>query len=291
MAISPDMRMERKPNFLAATISVALVLFLLGTLGLFLLQGSTLLKYMREQVELIIEISTEADADAPATIKTYLLKRPYLKTGSLRFVSREEALEQMNKDFGSDAVDLELPNPLYDVYLFNVKANYLYPDSLESIRADINNLSSVSDVYYQRGLVEQLTGNLEKLAWIALGVGLLALLVGMVLIHNTIRLSLYANRFLIKTQELVGASWAFISKPYLDRSLIRGALSGLVAGVGVMLLNWWMLESAPDLRRSQSLTAILLLIGVLIVLGMLINWLSTYFTVRKYLKLREDELY
>ena len=291
MAIAPNLRVERKPNYLAATISVALVLFLLGAIGLFLLQGRAMLQLLREQVELIVEISTEADQSGPKEVERYLRKQEYLKVGSLRFVPKAEALEQMKEDFGTDVVALDLPNPLYDVFLFNVNANYLHPDSLAGIRAGINDLPSVTDVYYQEGIVDVLARNLRKLSWIALAVALLALLVGVVLIHNTIRLSLYSNRFLIKTQELVGASWTFISRPYLKQGLLRGAVSGVLAGIGVFALNWWMLRFAPELRHSQSGLAVIVLIIALFLLGMLINWVSTYYTVRKYLKLREDELY
>lgn len=281
----------RRPNFFYAIISVAAVLFLVGFFGLLLLQTQQLAKVMKEQVDLIVELTGDPALEDRQALENILQKSPFVKTGSLDFTSREEALELMSDELGEEFIDLDLPNPLYDVYTFNVPARYLTEDSLSQIQAVLRQNPIVSDVYYQESLVDQLLRNANRLGWILLAVGVFFIVLALTVIHNTIRLSLYANRFLIKTQELVGATWEFISRPYLRRSLLHGFISGLLATGALVLIQWWLQEEIPELRSLQNPAAFGILFAGLILLGMLINWLSTYFVVRKYLRLRADDLY
>ena len=281
----------RRPNFFYAIISVAAVLFLLGFFGLLLLQTQRLAKVMKEQVDLIVELASDPALEDRQALENTLQQSPFVKTGSLEFTSREEALEMMSEELGEEFIDLDLPNPLYDVYTFNVPARYLTEDSLTQIQTVLRQNPIVSDVYYQESLVDQMLRNANRLGWILLIVALFFVVLALTLIHNTIRLSLYANRFLIKTQELVGATWEFISRPYLRRSLLHGFISGLLATGALVAIQWWLQEEIPELRSLQNPAAFGILFAGLIVLGMLINWLSTYFVVRKYLRLRADDLY
>lgn len=281
----------RRPNFFYAIISVAAVLFLLGFFGLLLLQTQRLAKVMKEQVDLIVELTSDPALEDRQALENTLQRSPFVKTGSLDFTSQEEALELMSEELGEEFIDLDLPNPLYDVYTFNVPARYLTEDSLSQIQTVLRQNPIVSDVYYQESLVDQLLRNANRLGWILLAVGIFFIVLALTLIHNTIRLSLYANRFLIKTQELVGATWEFISRPYLRRSLLHGFISGLLATGALVAVQWWLQEEIPELRSLQNPAAFGVLLAGLILLGMLINWLSTYFVVRKYLRLRADDLY
>jgi cell division transport system permease protein len=180
---------------------------------------------------------------------------------------------------------------LYDVFTFNVAASYLDADSLTQIRAVLLQQDAINDVYYQESLVDQLARNMQKISWILFGVSILFVILALSIIHNTIRLDLYANRFLIKTQELVGASWEFISRPYLRKALWHGFLSAVLAIVLLLILQFWFQQQLPEIRQLQHPLAFTSLFFLLIILGMFINWVSTYFVVRKYLSLREEDLY
>lgn len=282
---------RQKPRYIYTILSVAAVLFLLGFFGLLLLQTQQLTKVLKEQVDIIVELVAETEEYDQQKIRQQLENSSFVLDKSVSFTSREEALELMSDELGEDLLSLDLPNPLYDVFTFNVSATYLNADSLAQIRAVLVAQEVVSDVYYQESLVDQLARNMQKLSWILLGVSILFVILALSVIHNTIRLDLYANRFLIKTQELVGASWEFISRPYLRKALWNGFLSALFAIALLLLLQLWFQQQLPEIKQIQHPTAFISLFLLLIILGMFINWVSTYFVVRKYLSLREEELY
>ncbi|MCB0636143.1 MAG: permease-like cell division protein FtsX [Lewinella sp.] len=283
--------LSRRPRYLYTIVSVAAVLFLLGFFGLLMLQIRQLTTSLKEQVDIIIELAPETDSLRHDSVAELLHRSPFVKAGSVQFTSRDEALELMSEELGEDLLALDMPNPLYDVFTFNVPASYLAPDSLTQIRTVIMQHPLVNDVFYQESLVDQIARNARRLSWILLAIALFFIALALTVIHNTIRLALYANRFIIKTQELVGATWEFISRPYLRKALWHGALSGLLACAILSLLQWWLQEQLPELKELFSATAFGALFLGLILLGMIINWLSTYYVVRRYLRMRVDELY
>ena len=286
-----EQRAGRRPNYVYTVISVALVLFLLGFFGLLLLQANRLSQALREQVDLIVELHEDSEVADRERVMRALEQATYTKPGTVEFISREQALEQMSAELGEDVLRLDLPNPLYDVVTFNVQSDFLVPDSLANIRNDLRSLAGVSDVFYQENFVERIAANVSRIGWISLAVGVFFVLISMVMIHNTVRLALYANRFLIKTQELVGATWGFITRPYLRRAAVNGLISGLLAATTLVAVQIWLHLQAPELRLLDNPALLAALLVLLPVLGTLISWASTFYVVRKYLRLRVDELY
>lgn len=280
-----------RPNYLYAIISVALVLFLLGFFGLIILQAQQLITVFKERVNLLVELEASTPEGTVSQLKTQLEKSRFVKEGSVQFISREEAADIMREDFGEDFLKLDLPNPFYDVITFNVMARYMERDSLAAIRAEIRSNAYVNDVFYQESLVDDIARNVRRLGYIALGLGFFFIIVAVTLIHNTIRLALYANRFLVKNMELVGASWKFISRPYLWRAAIHGLLSGLLAVTALFLVLYWIQRDLPEIKTLQHPLAVSILFGILVLLGVFINTMSTYYVVNKYLKMRVDDLY
>jgi len=181
-------------------------------------------------------------------------------------------------------------NPLFNQFTFNVNAAYLHSDSLGQIERELEQLAGVRDVYYQEGLVSDIARNMSWLGWLAIGIAALFLFIAVVLIHNTIRLALYANRFLIKNMELVGASWGFISRPYLLRSIGYGSISAILALIGLAGLAWSIQQKLNISDMLPWPTLATLACGLLF-LGISITTLSTFFVVHKYLKMRVDDLY
>lgn len=280
-----------RPNYLYSIISVALVLFVLGFFALMVLNARQLVQGLKEKVNLIVELkegTTEAEA---RQLQEQLAGSSYSKAGSVTYISKEQAAEIMREEFGEDFLKLDLPNPLYDVVTFNVKAAFMDPDSLKKVRESLMEQPAVSDVYYQESLVNEISDNIRSLSLIGLGILIFSIIVAGTLIHNTVRLALYANRFLIKNMELVGASWEFISRPYIRRGAWHGGLSGLLASVALLLLYFWMEKAVPGLQGGQDWGGFLSLALLLCVLGIAINTFSTYYVVRKYLKMRVDDLY
>ncbi len=282
---------ETKPNYLYSIISVALVLFLLGFFGLLILHAQQLVNLFKEKVNVMVEIKPDTVQKDIFILKKKLEEETYVKEGSVYYTSKEDAAALLRDDFGDDFLNLDMQNPLYDVINFNIKAADLDQERLALIKKEIKSNEFVSDVYYQEGLVDSISGNIQKVGWLSLLIGGLFVLVAVYLIHNTIRLAIYSNRFLIKNMELVGATWSFISRPYIMRSIKHGILSALLAIVGLVVLMAIARNDLPEIKALENYGAFTTLFFALIFLGVLITSLSTYYVVHKYLKTSVDELY
>lgn len=278
-------------NYLYVVISVALVLFLLGFFGAAVVQTNDLIGHFKEQVNIIVELEDAAAANELNQFREMILGSDYLIDSSLQFISKEEGATMLNEALGEDLLRADLPNPLYNVFIFNVKADYLMEDSLSQIRKSLLHFSFVSDVYYQESLINELARNFERIGYLAFGVSIFFIIIAVVLMHNTIRLALYSNRFLIKNMELVGASWQFISRPYLLKGMFYGLISSGIAIAGLSLLLWFLTQEVDQINLIESVWKIVLLFIGLIFIGVLITTLSTYYVVNKYLKMRVDDLY
>ncbi len=280
-----------KVNYLNVIFSMALVLFTLGLFGYLMLYGRKLVVAFREGINLIAELKPNANQTDIDHLMSTLQGSRFVKPQSVRFISNEEAARVMAQDFGEDFNKLGLPNPFYHVITFNVYAAYLQPDSLASIRASLRKLPAVNDVFYHHSIADTVAANLKKVALGALAIAVFFIFAAATLIHNTVRLALFANRFLIKNMELVGATWGFISRPYLQRAAWHGLISSTLAGLALWAMHAGLIAWLPLWRSMQSPDILGLLCLGLAVLGVGIGVMSTYLVVRKYLRLRVDELF
>jgi len=281
-----------KTSYLFSIISVALVLILLGFFGMLVLHTNGFINYFKEQINIIVEIKNDAEQGAAHYLEDQLTKEAFVKLGTIKYIPKKEAIELLKKDFGEDFLSYGFNNPLYDVITFNVNADYMQPDQLKKLRNDlIENNPVISDVYYQENMIDTVMNNLSKIGWFSLFVSLLFVLVAITLIHYTVRLALFSNRLLIKNMELIGASWEFISKPYIVQSIKNGLISSIIAISVLLLLLLWARNDLPELALIQPNSNFVLLFLGLIILGVLITGLSTYYVVNKYLKMRMDDLY
>ncbi|MCC6724082.1 MAG: hypothetical protein IT258_06190 [Saprospiraceae bacterium] len=280
-----------KPNYFYTIVSVTLVLFLLGLFGLLVVQGQQMIKMIREQVDVIVELKEESTPDQLDSLKTYLNQSAYSKPNSTEFINKEQGAALMQKEFGQDFGKLDMANPLYDVLVFHVKSDWMQTDSMSLVREDLKTLPYVNDVFYQESVTESIAQNLNKISVWVLGLGLFFIIVAIALILNTVRLALYANRFLIKNMELVGASWGFISRPYLSRSFWQGLLCSLLAITGLTSLLYFVFQNVPDIQSAINLTGVAIVFGVILILGFTIMVFSTYYVVKKYLRMRVDDMY
>jgi cell division transport system permease protein len=265
---------------------------LLGLVGWWMLQANDLTQRLQEDLDIIVELEAERGDTALDQLMLHLRAAPYLRPDTPpEFIKKEESLADMGASLEQDLEALGLNNPLLDVVTFNVPLGYLHTDSLRQIAAEVGELPGVGGVYYQENFVERIAGNARKLGYLLLGLTALFTLVAGLLIHNTVRLSLYANRFQIKTQELVGASWGFISRPFLWRAVGQGIISGGLAAAGLYGLQRWIAEVLPELNLVDEPLLLGSLFGGVVLLGILINFISHYIVVRRYLRLRVDDLY
>jgi cell division transport system permease protein len=283
--------LRAKPNYTYAIISVALVLFLLGFFGLVVVQARQLVNHFKENILILVELNEGRDEAQTDSLADALRAAPFVKRGTLSYTNKDEALQLLKDDFGDDFMQYGFSNPLYDMFSFNVPAGYLRPDSLDRMTAAIKQNKMVSDVFYREQLVQEIGNGIGKFGWIGLTISFFLVFVAAALIHNTVKLAIYSNRFLIKNMQLVGASWDFISRPYIQRSMRNGLYSAISAIVALSLLLLVILKDLPELKSLQSPATLVLMAAMLVALGIGISTYSTYRTVKKYLRARIDDLY
>lgn len=275
---------------LTSTISTTFVLILMGLVVICALTARQLSESVRESLTVTVMLGDEAtNADALA-MKKRLERKAWVK--DITFISREQALEEQTEAMGTDPTDfLGGENPFTPSLEVHLAADYACTDSLLWISKRLKSNKMVTDVIYQKELVERLNSNLRKVTYVLLGIVGLLLLVTLVLINNTVRLSVYSRRFLIHTMKLVGASWGFIRRPFMLRALWIGLAASVLAD-GVLLGGMhtlWQYDPTMQAYVTQE-NAIITAVAVL-ACGLLLTLLCTFISVSHFLSMREGELY
>ncbi len=278
-----------RSSYLTLVVSVSMVLFLLGVLGLVLINARELSDYFRESLSFSIMLNDDAKEADIRMLQKDLDGKLYVK--STEYVSKDEAAVKMKEDLGEDFINFLGDNPLppsIDVFLH---ANYTSPDSVAKIEKYVREYPFVKEVYYQESLLFLINENVRKISLFLLIISSLLFLIALTIINNTIRLSIYSRRFLIRTMQLVGATRAFIRRPFLVQSALHGLLAALLA-MGLLMGLLYLMEKEFFMMFTFESTNLLIILGAsLIVTGVFINLISTYFSVNRYLSISEDKLY
>lgn len=278
-----------RSSYLTLVVSVSLVLFLLGVLGLVLINAKELSDYFRESLSFSVMLSDDAKEADIRMLQKDLDGKLFVK--STEYVSKDEAALKMKEDLGEDFINFLGDNPLppsIDVYLY---ASYTSPDSVAKIEKYVLEYPFVKEVYYQESLLFLINENVRKISFFLLIISTFLFLISLTIINNTIRLSIYSRRFLIRTMQLVGATRSFIRRPFLVQSAFQGLMAALLA-MGLLMGLLYLIEKEFFLMFNFESTNLLILLGVsLIIIGVLINIISTFFSVNRYLSISEDELY
>ena len=278
-----------RSSYLTLVISVSLVLFLLGVLGLLLINAKELSDYFRESLSFSVMLDDDAKEADIRMLQKDLDAKPFIK--STEYVSKSEAAAKMKEELGEDFINFLGDNPLpptIDVYLY---AGYTSPDSVAKIEKYVMEYPFVKEIYYQESLLFLINENVKKITLFLLVISSFLFLIAITIINNTIRLSVYSRRFLIRTMQLIGATRGFIRRPFILQSAFHGLLAALLAMCLLMGLLY-LIEKEFFLLFTFRSTNLLLLLGVsLIIIGVLINIISTFFSVNRYLSISEDQLY
>ena len=234
----------------------------------------------------LIHNSKEADI---IMLQKDLAAKHYVK--NTEYISKEQAAENLKEDLGEDFLSFMGYNPLLpsiDIFLF---AEYTHPDSVLNIEKYILEYTLVEEVYFQESFLHLLNENVRKISFFLLIFSGLLLFISLTIINNTIRLSVYSRRFLINTMQLVGATRSFIRKPFLARSILHGILAALIAVLLILGVLYLAQQELVELWKIQDLRVLGALFLSVILLGILFNLVSTFFSVNKYLSISEDKLY
>lgn len=270
-------------------ISISLVLFMLGLLGLIVLQARKLSDYVKENIGFSVIIKEDVKEAGILEFQKKLDLEPFVK--STEYITREQAAKDLTKDLGEDFVDFLGYNPLLPSIDIRLNAAYANNDSLKLLENRLLTSPLVKEVFYHKSLVELVNQNIRRISMVLLGFTAVLLLISFALINNTIRLSVYSKRFIIKSMQLVGATQRFIRKPFLLKSLVHGFISALIAIAMLGLVLYFSQRALPELVDIQDIDMFLSLFGIVTLLGLLITGVSTILAVRKYLRISNDNLY
>lgn len=281
-----------KPNYFLSIVSIALVLFLLGFMALLTLNTTQLIDSFKENVNVIAELKDSVSTEQIDSLKEFISTIEAVKAPSVDVVTKEDALAIMKKEMGEDFLLDEMTNPLNDAIVFNVKAEYLDSTQLAGIRRSIlSGHDYVSNVYYQETFVGKIITTMNKIGIGILIVSILFLLIALTIMHSTLKLSMYSNRFLIKNMQLVGANKRFIQRPFLWKGFWSGLLSAILACVFLVLVIWGILVYIPDIQYIIDYKKIGYLFLAILVAGIIITVFSTFLIINKYIKLRREDMF
>lgn len=278
-----------KTNYVSTIISISLVLFMLGLLGLIVLNANQISNHVKQNIGFSLFLHEDLSAQQIDKLQKSLQQKPYVNR--LEYINKEQAAEMLQEDLGEDFVDFLGYNPLsasIDLYL---NSDYASSDSIPHISKELSKYKQIKEVSYQKDLIAAVNDNIRKIGLVLFGFSLLLLIVVIALINNTIRLAIYSKRFLIKTMQLVGATGGFIRRPFVGRGVLNGIISGLIAILLLVGVLYWVKNNIPELMELQNINDYLILFSSVIVLGILISWISTSLAVRKFLRMQSGDLY
>ena len=270
-------------------ISLSLVLFMLGALGLLIINANKLIVHFKENVGFQVYLKDTATAAQTDQLIQELNNASFSKNVAL--ITKEQAAQKLKSDLGEDFVAFLGSNPLLNSLEVELNADFANSDTLQLIEKDLLQKAFVKEVVYQKVMIDSLQKNTRAVAFFILIFSSALLIVAIALINNTIRLSIYSQRFLIRTMYLVGATRAFISKPFIFKGFRQGVIAGVIASL--MLSGFLMLSARyiPDLLQLQDENILLILFTGIIVVGVIISAFSGLLAVLRYLQLKSSDLH
>lgn len=282
-------RRKLRSSYLTSIISIALVLFLLGLAGLLVLYAKKLSDHVKENIGFSVILKDNVKEVDIINLQKNLDAKRYVK--STEYITKDKAARELMEELGEDFVDFLGYNPLLASIDVRLRADYANPDSIAVIESDFQGYEQVKEVFYQKSLVHLVNENVRSISLYILAFGAVLLLIAVALINNTIRLSIYSRRFSINTMQLVGATNSFIRRPFLWRSAGHGTIAAFLA-LGLLIGTLYLVQREfKDLISFQDIQLLSILFIMVLIMGIVINWISTFFAVTKYLRIKVDKLY
>ena len=276
-------------SYFSVVLSISLVLFLLGLLGLLVLNSQKVGDYFKEQIPLVVFLKDNAKEAEITQLKQSLALADFTKEAI--YVTKEQAALKHSATIGEDFMEYLGDNPLQNSIDVRLLAKFVTPQKIEDIVTKLKNKDFVDDVVYDKPLIEKLTDNITKISYWVISVAGVFLIIAILLINSSIRLSVYSKRFTIKTMQMVGATKRFIRLPFILRSLRLGFIGAFLAIIAMGGVVYYSDKSFPDLELLSDKMMLGSLFGFVLLMGLFISWISTYFATQRFLNLKTDELY
>jgi cell division transport system permease protein len=278
-----------RSSYASVIVSIALVLFLVGLLGLIVLKTQDLAQHFREQVTLNVFLKEVKDINQISDFKKLIKEKEFTK--KVEFISKEDAAKLMQEEIGQDFLEFLGTNPLKDVLNIHLKSEFVTAEKMKEIEKSLLKNQLVYEISYDKPLIELLNKNIKQISlWILLFSGLLTL-IAVVLINSSIRLSVYSKRFTIKTMQMVGATKSFIRRPFIWTSIKLGIFGALLAIIALIGMAYYIETQIPEISLLNNIYLLIIVFSSVFLLGIIITWLSTFFATRRFLNLRTHELY
>ena len=276
-------------SYVSVVVSITVVLFFLVVLGLFLLNTKNVASHFKEQIVMTVYVKDSAKDIEVTQLQKKIQLDPATK--KVNFTPKEEAAAQYARDIGEDFVEFLGYNPLLNSVDIYFNAAFVNTISLTQTQKEIESESFVEEVVYDQPLVTLLDENIQRISFVLLLCTILFVIIALLLINSSIRLSIYSKRFVIKTMQLVGATKSFIRKPFIWSHLRLGIISSLLAVFGLSLLLWEVNQRFPELGMWDQTFELIIVFGGVFLLGISITGLSTFFATQRYLNLKTDAVY
>ncbi len=276
-------------SYFSVVLSIGLVLFLLGVLGLLVLNTKKLADHFKEQIKISVFLKDNAKEVEVDQLQKSLVMSDYTK--SAVYVSKEEAAELHSAEIGENFLDFLGYNPLKNSIDVALKADFVSTEQVEEIASELAKKDYVEEVSYDKPLIALLTDNVKRISFWILIASAIFTLIAVLLINSSIRLSIYSKRFIIKTMQMVGATKRFIRRPFIWTNIKLGMLGSLLALIALGIVLYYVDMNFPELNLLQDFMILSILFVGVFILGVLISLISTYFATQRFLNLRTDDLY
>ncbi|HKJ06767.1 MAG TPA: permease-like cell division protein FtsX [Flavobacteriaceae bacterium] len=278
-----------RSSYFSVIVSIALVLFLVGLFGVVVLKTNSITKHFKEKVVMTVFLKDNAKKRDVDNLEAELRQAPYSK--EVTYISKDEAADKYSEEIGENFMEFLGENPLKNAIDMVLLSDYVTVEQMQEIENNLTIRSIVSEVVYDKPLIELLTKNVRKLSfWMLLFSGLFTL-IAIVLINSSIRISIYSKRFTLKTMQMVGATKGFIRKPFILKSIQLGVIGAVVAIIALVGVLVYINSNIPELDILTNYNYYGFLFLAILILGILITWLSTFFATQRFLNLKTDELY
>lgn len=276
-------------QFVTACISTSLVLLLLGTVTLVVLSAKSLSNHIRENLELSLLLNDNVTEGEVNNIINYAQAQPYAK--EVHYISKEDILTEQTASMGIDPTDFLGYNPYTASIEVKLRADYANTDSIIPIKSRLMRYTQIREITYPSELMDNVNDNIHKISAVLLALALALSLISFALINNTIKLTIYSQRFLLHTMKLVGASWGFIRRPFLLRNMSIGIVSGVLANILIVGGICLLLRYEPQMSHLFTLPTMAIVGGSVMLFGLIITMLCAYVSINRFLKMKAGDLY
>ncbi|SOE19942.1 cell division transport system permease protein [Spirosomataceae bacterium TFI 002] len=288
--MSKNKKLGTYPGILI-TISLTLALFLIGFCGWFALSTKELISYVRQNIEVQVYLDRNIEMDKVEQIRRELAELPQLKISKIEYISKDSIATNFMQETSEKYEEVLGDNPFRDAFTINLNQDLLEGNKIENLKKEIEEIDGVFELDYAKDFIDGIIENANKAYLILSAIVLIFLIATLLLINNTIKLALYSQRFIIKTMQLVGATNGFIQKPFLIKGVVQGLIAGSIAAALVFITQQLAINELEGLSLIQNNEMMLILAIVLLVMGPLIGFLSTFQSITRYLNLDLDDLY